>query len=86
MLDPLESIGEVHARTGCRYYKLKVGGDPAADRDRLAGIAQTLADLGVDYRATLDANEQYATASVLAALVGALSEAAALRPLAQRQH
>ena len=84
MLDPLESIGEVHARTGCRYYKLKVGGDPAADRDRLAGIAETLAGLRVDYRATLDANEQYATASTLAALVAALSEDAALRPLAQR--
>ncbi len=43
-----------------RYFKIKVGGDPAADLIRLKAIAGVLDGRGIDYRATLDANEQYA--------------------------
>jgi L-alanine-DL-glutamate epimerase-like enolase superfamily enzyme len=43
-----------------RYFKIKVGGDPAADCLRLEQIARVLDGRGIDYRATLDANEQYA--------------------------
>ncbi|MBL8571984.1 MAG: hypothetical protein JNK84_23155 [Phreatobacter sp.] len=43
-----------------RYFKIKVGGDPAADIIRLKAIAAVLDARGIDYRATLDANEQYA--------------------------
>lgn len=42
-----------------RYFKIKLGGDPAADIDRLLAIAGLLEARGIDYRATVDANEQY---------------------------
>ena len=53
------TLEEVVRRYGCRYYKLKVGGDVMADLDRLARIAAVLDRDVPDYRATLDGNEQY---------------------------
>jgi L-alanine-DL-glutamate epimerase-like enolase superfamily enzyme len=41
------------------YFKIKLGGDPGADIDRLLAIAALLEARGIDYRATVDANEQY---------------------------
>lgn len=54
-----ESLEEVTRFYGCRYYKLKVGGDVRADLDRLSGIAAVLDASGAAYRSTLDGNEQY---------------------------
>jgi hypothetical protein len=82
MADPLEDLAGIHRTTGCRFFKLKLGGDPAADCDRLARIADALS--GIDYRATLDANEQYASLPDLLELAGRLENDAALRPLAMR--
>src|SRR5262249_13163180 len=57
-----ESLEEVVARYGHRWFKLKVAGDACADVERLAAIAAVL-DRSVDpYRATLDGNAQYADA------------------------
>lgn len=42
-----------------RYFKIKVGGDVGADLARLTDIAALLDGRGLDYRVTLDANEQY---------------------------
>jgi L-alanine-DL-glutamate epimerase-like enolase superfamily enzyme len=42
-----------------RWFKVKLSGDPAADLLRLGAIAQLLEGRGIDYRLTLDANEQY---------------------------
>jgi hypothetical protein len=84
MLDPLSSLQEVVLNTGSRYFKLKLSGDPEADRARLASIATTLDALRVDYHVTLDANEQYAEVARLGTLVGALTNDAALAPLARR--
>jgi hypothetical protein len=53
-----ESLDEVVAAYGHRYYKLKVAGSIDADIDRLSGIAAVI-DRGQPYRATLDGNEQY---------------------------
>ena len=53
-----ETLEEVVRLLPCRYYKLKVGGDVAADLDRLTRIAAVLDRAGA-YRATLDGNEQY---------------------------
>jgi Enolase C-terminal domain-like len=53
-----ETLEEVVARYGHRYFKLKVGGDARADVERLAAIAAVL-DRLPEYRATLDGNEQY---------------------------
>jgi L-alanine-DL-glutamate epimerase-like enolase superfamily enzyme len=54
-----ETLEEVVRRYRHRWFKLKVGGDLAADLDRLARIASVLDAAGIDYRASLDGNEQY---------------------------
>jgi hypothetical protein len=54
-----ETLEEVVSYYGGRYYKLKVGGDIAADLDRLGRIAAVLDAAAGDYRCTLDGNEQY---------------------------
>ena len=58
-----ETLEEVVARYGQRYFKLKVGGDARADVERLSAIAAVL-DAHFDrlrepYHASLDGNEQY---------------------------
>jgi hypothetical protein len=72
MADPLEQLPAIHAQTGCRYFKLKLSGDVTADVERLGNIAGTLDILGIDYRVTLDANEQYGSHDALTALGDAL--------------
>jgi L-alanine-DL-glutamate epimerase-like enolase superfamily enzyme len=54
-----ETLEEVVAHYKGHYYKLKVGGDIAADLDRLKRIASVLDKGAGDYRCTLDGNEQY---------------------------
>lgn len=82
MADPLESLSGIHRDTGCRFFKLKLGGDPAVDCERLGKIAEALS--GIDYRATLDANEQYASLADLSELVRRLQTEAPLQPLTAR--
>jgi hypothetical protein len=53
-----ETLEEVIAAYGNRYFKLKISGQIEADVDRLSAIATVLDHFG-DYRATLDGNEQY---------------------------
>ena len=54
-----ESLEEVIAAYGHRYFKLKVGGDVAQDLQRLVAIAAVL-DLPLEpYQVTIDGNEQY---------------------------
>lgn len=65
-----------------RYFKLKLCGDPAKDKARLAEIVDALGD--ADYRATADANEQYQNLDDLRALVDAIRTDPALAPLAKR--
>ncbi|MBV1795830.1 enolase C-terminal domain-like protein [Siccirubricoccus sp. G192] len=67
-----ETLEEVAASYGHRYWKLKVAGDVAADLDRLRRIAAVL-DRGPDYRASLDGNEQYAEAEGALALWRAMA-------------
>lgn len=54
-----ETLEQVVARYGHRYYKLKVGGDLEADIERLAAIASVLDRMPGAYHASLDGNEQY---------------------------
>ncbi len=54
-----ETLEEVAAVYGHRWWKLKVGGNLSADIDRLCRIAAVL-DAGPAYQASLDGNEQYA--------------------------
>jgi hypothetical protein len=55
-----ETLEQVVERYGHRWFKLKVGGDAAADVERLAAIASVLDRIDGKYAASLDGNEQYA--------------------------
>ena len=63
-----ETLEEVIARYGHRYFKLKVAGEVAADLERLAAIAAVLDRGREPYFATLDGNEQYADIAGVAEL------------------
>ena len=54
-----ESLEEVVAAYGHRYFKLKVGGNLAADQQRLIEIATVLDRIAEPYYVSLDGNEQY---------------------------
>ena len=54
-----ETLEEVVARYGQRYFKLKVGGNVRADIERLSEIATVLDRIGEPYHVSLDGNEQY---------------------------
>ena len=54
-----ETLEEVVARYGHRWFKLKVAGDARADVERLCAIASVLDRIPEPYRASLDGNEQY---------------------------
>ena len=63
-----ETLEEVCATYRHSYFKLKVGGDVAADLDRLCRIANVLDRGSPGYRVTLDGNEQFADAEGMLAL------------------
>lgn len=63
-----ESLEEVIAAYGQRYFKLKVGGQIDEDIERLAAIAAVLDRDAGDYKATLDGNEQYENVDAVLAL------------------
>ena len=71
------------ATYGTRYYKLKVGGDAAADLDRLQQIAAVLDRDAGDYLATLDGNEQYDSVEGIAELWRRMRETPALARLVE---
>ncbi|OGA13532.1 MAG: mandelate racemase [Betaproteobacteria bacterium RIFCSPHIGHO2_12_FULL_69_13] len=54
-----QTLEEVVARYGHRWYKVKLSGDPAADMERLTAVALVLERVAGDYHTTLDGNEQY---------------------------
>ena len=64
-----ETLEEVIATYGQTHFKLKVGGDPSADAERLARIAGVLDKLGTPYAVTIDGNEQYSDAAGLTELL-----------------
>jgi hypothetical protein len=53
------SLDEEIARYGLRYFKIKLCGDPDADRARMLAIAHLLRSRVADPRCTLDGNEQF---------------------------
>lgn len=54
-----ETLEEIVARYGHRWFKLKVGGKASEDVDRLTQIAAVLDRSPEPYQASLDGNEQY---------------------------
>ena len=66
-----ESLEEVIAAYGHRYFKIKVGGQIESDIERLAQIAAVLDRDAGDYKATLDGNEQYENVDAVIDIVAA---------------
>lgn len=93
MLDPIssldkrlgdglpETLEEVIARYGHRWFKLKVRGDLRADVERLSAIAAVLDRLDA-YRVSLDGNEQYEDADAILELWNAVKATPGLKRLA----
>jgi enolase-like protein len=77
-----ETLEDVVATYGHTYFKLKVGGDVAADVARLTAIAGVLDRVAGSYHVTLDGNEQYETADAVLELWRAIEGTPALRRLA----
>ena len=78
-----ETLEEVVAAYGHTYFKLKVGGDVAADVARLSAIASVLDRRPGPYHVTLDGNEQYETVEAVLELWRAIERAPGLRRLAE---
>lgn len=78
-----ETLEEVVSYYRGRYYKLKVGGDIAADLDRLSRIAAVLDAGAGDYRVTLDGNEQYDDVDGIVELWRKVEETSALARMAK---
>lgn len=76
-----ETLEEVVRHYRGRYYKLKVGGNVAADVARLTRIAEVLDRDLPEYRATLDGNEQYDSVEGIAELWRRMRETPALARL-----
>ena len=76
-----ETLEEVASTYRQRYWKLKVGGDIAADVDRLTRIASVLDRATAPYHATLDGNEQYADPDGVLALWRRMQATPALKRL-----
>lgn len=67
-----ETLEEVIAAYGHRWFKLKVSGQRRHDLDRLSHIASVLDRSADPYFVSLDGNEQYASAQELAELTTAV--------------
>ncbi|MEW6643258.1 MAG: hypothetical protein AB1586_22320 [Pseudomonadota bacterium] len=76
-------IGAIALQSGTRYFKLKLGGWPEADAERLAAIGREIDAVGGDIKVTLDANEQYADLAALADLMDSLDRDVTLAPIAR---
>ncbi|MFG1221458.1 enolase-like domain-containing protein [Xanthobacter wiegelii] len=76
-----QTLEDVVKTYGCRFYKLKAGGDMAADLDRLTRIAAVLDAGTAQYHVTLDGNEQYSDVEGIVELWRRMSEMPALSRL-----
>jgi len=76
-----ESLEEVVAAYGQRYFKLKVGGEIEEDIERLSAIAAVLDKISQPYHATLDGNEQYPDIGSVTALWRRMGEEPRLKRL-----
>jgi len=76
-----ETLEEVIATYGQRYFKLKVSGRIDADLERLTRIAGVLERIEEPFEITLDGNEQYDDVEAVAALWSAMENEPALRRL-----
>lgn len=74
-----QALEEYVKQTGLRYFKIKVSNQLERDLDRLRTFAQLVEGTrGLDYRVTLDGNEQYKTAEDFDRFVDAIEADPAL--------
>jgi len=66
------SLRAVIERYGHKSFKIKLGGDPASDLQRLRSVLAVLEATVGDYRYTVDGNEQYASVDALEELLAGL--------------
>ena len=78
-----ETLEEVVAAYGHRYFKLKVGGELGPDIERLRAIAAVLDRIPEPYFASLDGNEQYDGVEGILELWSKIEETPKLRRLAE---
>lgn len=76
-----ETLEQVVAHYGHRYFKLKVGGNLEADVARLTAIASVLDRAPLPYFASLDGNEQYDSAEQVAELLARMRATSSLKRL-----
>jgi hypothetical protein len=76
-----ETLEEVVATYGHRFFKLKVSGRLDADLERLTRIAGVLDTIRAPIQVTLDGNEQYEDVESIAALWSAMENEPALQRL-----
>jgi L-alanine-DL-glutamate epimerase-like enolase superfamily enzyme len=76
-----ETLEQVAATYGHRYYKIKLGGDLQADLQRLGAIASVLDRPASPYFVTLDGNEQYREVGPVLELLQRLAHSPALQRL-----
>lgn len=74
-----ESLAEVVAAYGHRFFKLKVGGNVEADMQRLTEIAAVIDRAQTPYSVSLDGNEQYNDIAALLELWRRMQDAPALK-------
>ena len=87
MQDPIRGSGglvEIAGITGCRHFKLKLGGDIDFDIKRLAAIGKELDRIERETKVTLDANEQYGSAALIRDLLTEIERAASLASVRRR--
>jgi L-alanine-DL-glutamate epimerase-like enolase superfamily enzyme len=76
-----ETLEQVAATYGNRYFKIKLGGDADADLRRLRAIASVLDRSAAPYRVTLDGNEQYRDVAPVLELLQRIARSPELRRL-----
>lgn len=76
-----ETLEQVVATYGNRYFKIKLGGDAQADLQRLRSIASVLDRTSAPYHVTLDGNEQYRDVAPVVELLQRMERSPELRRL-----
>jgi hypothetical protein len=80
-----QSLERSIARYGLKHFKIKITGQPAADRERLRRIAEVLSrGCAGDVACSLDGNEAFHSVEEFRAYWNGMSGEAALRPLLSR--
>lgn len=79
-----QSLEESIRHYGLKYFKVKVLAQPEQDLARLRAILQVLVTCDVDFRITLDGNEQFGSVDSFVAFWQRLQAERALAPLVQR--